>query len=155
MRNFAEVRADLMDVKSAAFAQIATAELATTKKQKAMVTAGVGGAAVLGTVGCTMAATNTIFDIFTDTLAGWVPNIIALGSVIAAIAFAIALIMMIFSSDPGSASRAKGWMVRIIIGWVALMALTTIVTLINNATKDYKWDQTGSNFKSAAGVTGN
>ena len=30
MRNFAEVRADLMDVKSAAFAQIATAALAVS-----------------------------------------------------------------------------------------------------------------------------
>lgn len=146
MRSLSQVREDLVDVKCGVAAHITTAMLAPTKKQKIAVAGSVAGASVLGMVGCAFAAeTDTsIFDIFTTTLKAWIPKIMGLGSVIAALAFAVALIMMIFSSDPSSAARAKSWMIRIAIGWVALLALSTIVNLIGDATKSYKWTSGGA-----------
>lgn len=140
MRSLSQVREDLVDVKCDVAAHITTAVLAPTKKQKVAVAGGVAGASALGMMGYAFADTTNIFDMFITTLNSWIPKIIGLGSVIAALAFALALIMMIFSSDPSGAARAKSWLVRIVIGWVALIALVTIVNLVGSATKNNKWN---------------
>lgn len=152
MRSLSQVREDLVDVKCDVAAHITTAVLAPTKKQKVAVAGGIAGASALGMVGCvfadpTSSSGGDIFSIFTTTLTNWIKPIIGLGSVIAALAFAIALVMMIFASDPSGAARAKSWMVRIVIGWVALLALSTIVKLVGDATSSYKWSGGGEGTK--------